>query len=139
MLIPPGSDGEYAIARRWLHELAAAVGVTQDRIFLVPGNHDVARAAPGKDRALFRLIERLRSGAERLDDALADPGDRSLLENRLHGYREFASGFAEGCDQLYWAHRFITVAGQSIPVIGFDTALLANDHLDHGQLWLGKE
>jgi 3',5'-cyclic AMP phosphodiesterase CpdA/phosphotransferase system HPr-like phosphotransfer protein len=138
-LTSPGSDGEYDIARRWLLELATAVGVTQERIFLVPGNHDVTRATPGKDREQFRLIERLRSGAESLDEALAYPSDRCLLETRLHGYRKLASAFAEGCDQLYWARRFKTVTGKSIRVIGFDTALLANDHRDHGQLRLGKE
>jgi predicted MPP superfamily phosphohydrolase len=35
---------EYEVAKKWLLELAGASGCSEDRIFVVPGNHDVNRA-----------------------------------------------------------------------------------------------
>ena len=39
-----GAREEYQTAKAWISELCAAAGCPQERVFLVPGNHDVNRA-----------------------------------------------------------------------------------------------
>jgi tetratricopeptide (TPR) repeat protein len=90
-------------------------------------------------RALKRLVDALRSGADTLDNGLADPIDRVLLKSRLHNFVEFASSYAPACrDALYWR---ATVPLEPLPVgiVGLNTVLLSQDDADRGVLALGKE
>ena len=141
-----GHAEEYATARRWLLEVAGSVGLGPDRVFVVPGNHDVNRTADD-DRDTRRLVQTLRSGAESLDAALRDPGDRRRLAGRLADYLAFAEGFAPGClggrageeDALFWRHRFDGREGLRVRLLGLDTALLSAADEDEGKLRLGIE
>ena len=38
-----GHPAEYIVAKAWIHELAEACGCLLERIFVIPGNHDVDR------------------------------------------------------------------------------------------------
>jgi tetratricopeptide (TPR) repeat protein len=137
---------EYATARAWLREVAGSVGLGPDRVYVVPGNHDVDRDAD-QDRDTRRLVQSLRNGAESLDDALHEAGDRRRLAARLGNYLAFAEGFAPAClgtraegeDGLFWAHRFDALGGLRVRLLGLDTALLAADDADHGKLRIGTE
>jgi 3',5'-cyclic AMP phosphodiesterase CpdA len=40
-----GDPAEYGVAKTWLLNLAKEIGCSEDRIFVVPGNHDVDRNA----------------------------------------------------------------------------------------------
>lgn len=139
-----GSASEYATARAWLRDVAGSVGLGLDRVFVVPGNHDVDRTAD-RDKATVRLVESLRAGKEPLDEILREPEDRRRLAARLGPYLMFAEGLAPAClgaraegdDGLFWAHRFDTRAGLRVRVLGLDTALLSADDADRGKLRLG--
>src|SRR5947207_1131837 len=56
------SPTEYARAKEWLLDVGKAAGLSAAQIFVVPGNHDVNRAAD-KDNNTARLVASLRSGA----------------------------------------------------------------------------
>lgn len=135
---------EYAVARTWLGEVAGSVGLGPDRVFVVPGNHDVDRTAD-HDKATVRLVQSLRAGSESLDDILHDPEDRRRLGARIGSYLAFAEGFAPAClgsraegdDGLFWMHRFDASGGLRVRLVGLDTALLAADDADRGRLRLG--
>ena len=43
-------------AKRYLVQLCEAVGITTDRLFIVPGNHDVNRDAAGRHDAVKRVF-----------------------------------------------------------------------------------
>jgi 3',5'-cyclic AMP phosphodiesterase CpdA len=79
-------DVEYDNAHRWISLLAEAVNIKEDRIFVVPGNHDVQRNIVQHDKNAARLLESLRSGNEKIDNALEHPDDRALLVSRLKNY-----------------------------------------------------
>lgn len=42
-------------AAKYLIDLCAAVGLTTDRLFIVPGNHDVDRNSDGRDGAIKKI------------------------------------------------------------------------------------
>lgn len=141
-----GAAAEYASARDWLRGVAGSVGLGPDRVFVVPGNHDVDRTADS-DRDIRRLLSSLREGRDQLDDALNDPKDRARLAARLPHYLRFAEGFApmclsarpEGDHGLFWAHRLDARGGLRVRLLGLDTVLLSADDADKGKLRLGTE
>lgn len=138
---------EYTDARDRLLALGKEAGVGAERIFVVPGNHDVNRAAD-RDRSVQRLVEALRAGRDKIDTALGESSDRAMLARRMSAYLEFAAGFAPACldatpkppeERLYWTHRLSTKSGLKIRLIGLNTALLSADDQDQGKLYLGRE
>ena len=101
-----GTREDFIAARRWLVETARALGLGPERIFVVPGNHDVERDASARNEGLeLRLLADLREGRRRLESR---PGEargpepprrppRALLRVRLRlrsGHRP--SGRAPG-------------------------------------------
>jgi predicted MPP superfamily phosphohydrolase len=140
------SADEYERARAWLLALGKDLGLGPEKIYLVPGNHDVNRAAD-KDRNTQRLVASLREGTDKIDTALTDAGDRALLASRMKKYLELAADFAPACagaaapiaERLYWTHRITARDGLALRILGINTALLAADDKDQGRLALGSE
>ena len=62
------------------------------RRFYSPGNHDVQREVDRTNRQAARLVERLRSGDESLDEALASESEEYLLESRQANDLDFTEG-----------------------------------------------
>ena len=126
---------EYARAGEWLTEVAAAIQVGPGSIFMVPGNHDVARSTKGVPRSVVRDLRR---GDLTVDDALSDDEHLGILRARLAGYLGF-------CDELNpicavpgsWAHS-VERGRLLVRLVGLNTALLCNDDADQGQLRLGQ-
>jgi len=143
------STDEYERAAKWLGEIAAAVGVGLDAVFVVPGNHDVQRPVdrPIGDRTLLRA---LRTGDVHLDEAIEDGVTRAYLVRRQANYLAFAERFAVAGradtkskePRLYWHDAPEARGGLRVRLCGLNTALLAADEAafgsDLGALWLGK-
>jgi DNA repair exonuclease SbcCD nuclease subunit len=66
-----GHPDEYAPAAAWLHELADQVGCSRNRIYVVPGNHDV-------DRTIARESLRTRNAHDAIRRAPLNERDRHL-------------------------------------------------------------
>lgn len=139
---------EYKEAEEWLSGLAQQVGVPQNRVFVIPGNHDIQRQVDDRNASVRRLRDELRKGAD-LVATLQNKKDRKLLAQRLRNYLEFSRDFApanalatEGDAPLYWDFR-IPVSGRfGIHLVGLNTALLCTgreDDPDSGKLQLGAE
>jgi hypothetical protein len=145
------SPDEYARAHKWLLELARTVNLGPERIFVVPGNHDVNRGVDARNRSAGRLLEALRSRAvpkQGIDDALRDPDDRKLLASRMAAFLEFAKDFGPWVSRegelpeqrLHWVHGPLEgKGGLRVRLVGLNTALLSKDDEDFGQLRLGNE
>lgn len=134
---------EYARARTWLLELAASLHLGAERIFVVPGNHDVQRVKDA-DGEPFALVERLRSCKAKLGDALSDKANRAHLKARFDPFLLFSEQFAPRChgatqsyDGLFWTHHVKLPSGFGVRLLGLNTAILANDEFDQGKLRLG--
>ncbi len=142
-----GIAPQYEKAKDWLRRLAEVAGTDPRYVFTVPGNHDVERAADN-DRDLRRLVRSLREEEEKLDEALADDGDRAQLARRMQHYLAFAADFAPAClrepapaDQrlTWWLHHMEGREGLRVRLVGLNTALLSASEPDRGRLRLGKE
>jgi predicted MPP superfamily phosphohydrolase len=131
------NEGEYAVVRDWLSDIARHLSIDNSKIFIVPGNHDVQRNAADGDKNLARLLTALRSGREAIDNVLADRGDWSLLAKRMKNYFEFAKEFGASSDpDLFWK-RELTKQGLKIRITGLNTALLSADDQDKEKLEVG--
>ena len=136
------SASEYSDARAYLLELAAALQLGPDRVFIVAGNHDVQRSADAEG-PVRRLVAALRGGDEALDQVLAVEAEQKLLGRRQAHFAAFAREFAPACladpQQAQrpdvWVHRL--QKDPPVRLIGLNTALLAAGDEDHGKLRVG--
>ncbi|MCY1074685.1 metallophosphoesterase [Archangium lansingense] len=139
-----GEPSQYGEAKKWLLGVAKATGLDERRIFTVPGNHDVQRAAD-KESTIKRLMRGLREGADDLDEVLKNETDRGLLARRMESYLAFAAQLAPGClpeattSLASWMHRLVARGGLRVRLVGLNTAMLSADDQDKGKLKLGKE
>lgn len=90
-----GDDGissEYDEAYKTLiSELVNSTGVNIDRIFVVPGNHDIARSSRTKE--VLAIEERMKD-YERLKELFVDPAfdiDRDKIFQRLMNYEKYVA------------------------------------------------
>ena len=128
-----GDKDEYAAACSWLEELADATGCRLERIFVVPGNHDVDRnvtsssiSVCNSQSAISRANSYTREQELRRQIHDADTG-RALLAP-LAEYNEFAKQF--NCqiympDRLYWKQDLPLDGGVSLRIYGLTSTLLS--------------
>lgn len=134
-----GKPEEYVAAEGFLRSVREVTGVPEERVFVVPGNHDVDRH---KDVPAF-LREAIK-GPERFEEYWKSPaGRRALFENKLAAYRAFAErvnstlripeeqpgGFCRRVDRN---DRVVTIVGLSSCWLG------QGGDEDHARLVTGK-
>ncbi|WP_224240661.1 metallophosphoesterase [Hyalangium gracile] len=147
-----GKAEEYALAQSLLTQLLEPLGLSMDRLFVVPGNHDI-------DRDLGKAAwEMLRKNLGRTDPgALAqwmaedrpplgyEKGQRELLLSRQAAYREWVGKTLKRPELLPENSPHGTLGFRStlrlpglpdIHVIGLDSAWAAGDDHDSGKLLL---
>ena len=126
-------DGkEYLDANEFLQDLTKSLELQPNKVFLVPGNHDVQRDE-AKD-----LVEQVRGQADALDTILSTPQQRAALLARQDNYKRFADGFAVR-DLVGWTETVAVPVFGDITLLGLNTAMISNDDLDLGQLGLAGE
>jgi len=127
------SGSEYHDAQKFLADLVEILKIDRDKVFLVPGNHDVQR-----DVAKI-LVERVRTDPGELDSILDSRKQRAQLFNRQGNFKRFADAFARR-DLDGWIHSIAVPDFGDITLVGLNTALVSNDDLDQGKLILaGKQ
>lgn len=113
-----GHPTEYAVADAWLKDLAAASGCRPDRIYLVPGNHDVDRSVCGGSAAISNAQAAIASAHYQRREAvlrtqLRDGESGAALFRPLAAYNAFASPL--GCfvspAQPYWFYNLDDLGG----------------------------
>lgn len=141
---------EYDRAAEWIGKVAAAVGVSLDAVYVVPGNHDVQRPVDTSPSARTWL-RAIRKGEEKLDEILRHDDERAKLAKRQSNYLALAERFAPagrrdpttGEPRLYWRQVIDARGGLRVRLCGLNTALLAADEKvfgsDQGSLWLGEK
>jgi tetratricopeptide (TPR) repeat protein len=144
-LAATGQPEEYAAADALLVGAAHAVHLGPERVYLVPGNHDVDRSA---DRSPLtgKLVAELRQGRRRFDAALEHARAREVLSARLRPFAVFAGTFgpppadddAPPEELLWWSHRVEGRGGLKVRIVGLCTAFLADGDADRGVLRLGE-
>lgn len=113
-----GHSAEFAAADAWLKDLAAASGCRPDRIYVVPGNHDVDRSVCRASMAISNAQGAIANATNLRREAvlrtqLKDPDSGAALFKSLTAYNAFASPL--GCfvspAQPYWFYNLDDLGG----------------------------
>jgi predicted phosphodiesterase len=134
-----GNSKEYALARSFFQDLLSTTALSQDRLFLIPGNHDADRGQISSDvqGITDSLIDRPSVNA-----ALTDSDTRRLMLARFHNYEKFVSEFFEhpslGDDGCFYVCKFY-VGYEQIALIGLNSAWMGRGgEADRGYLAIGE-
>lgn len=141
---------EYKQVKEFLTEIGEITSVSSNKIFVVPGNHDVQRNIEIDDPDGMQTLLKLRSGEQHIDKSLSDKKERKFLTSRISNYLNFAKDFAPFNSKnqkeeslLYWSQKLTLNDGYSIILVGLNTTLLAtkepDEYGDFNRLQLGKE
>jgi predicted phosphodiesterase len=128
-----GLAEEYEAAYAWLMDLAAACGCPLERIYVIPGNHDVHRTTAGNDLSV-RNVHRAIVGASQdsrekeLRDQFAHPDTGLALMRPIAAYNEFAARFS--CqvytpEKLFWHQDLPLDDHTTLRIFGLTSTLLS--------------
>ncbi len=128
-----GMKEEYDAAYVWLIELANACGCPLERIYVIPGNHDVNRGT-AKDNMSVRNVHRAIAGAashrreHELHSQFQHPETGRALMEPVAAYNDFAARFS--CqvytpEKLFW-HQDLPLDDQAnLRIYGLTSTLLS--------------
>ncbi len=128
---------EYQKAAKFLDALLNRTGLSRDRIFLVPGNHDADRSA----RQELLLEPMLAPTPQRVDSLLASQTDRAVLFAPFQRYRDFVVDYGLNdpfANTLGFFTSDLKISGISVGVVGFNSALIPGSEKDKTRLVLGE-
>lgn len=128
-----GAPDEYATAMTWIGELAAVAGCPMERVFAIPGNHDVDRGLIARKPATQNVHAAISNAAEDrrervLRTQISDPDTARALLDPISAYNDFAKLL--NCqvylpDRLYWKQDLDLDDGVVLRVHGLTSTLLS--------------
>ena len=135
-----GAPAEYALARAFFDDLLAATGLPKERLFPVPGNHDVDRS---KITVAARMMAPNLTTREAVSEVQGDATARREFLARFEGYAAFLNTYFDHLSfddaGYYYVHRLEGLAGGCLAVLGLNSAWLARGgDEDRGRLALGE-
>lgn len=124
---------EYLTAFTWLKELAAASKCPLERVFVVPGNHDVDRRVITRSTAVRNTQQAIFSAAHdrrerELRDQFNDADTGRALLAPLAAYNDFAKLFncqVYSPERLYWKQDLPLEGGVQLRIHGLTSTLLS--------------
>lgn len=134
-----GQPSEYKIADEFFRELINRLNIPLDRLFIVPGNHDVAwKLISGAAHPIF---EKLMKKGDKIGQAIAnhfsEDGLRDLLLKGSRPFMEFYSNlFGQKMDKPWW-RQVIDVRGARVGISGIASSWTSTSERDHGRLIVG--
>jgi hypothetical protein len=136
-----GKSAEYKLVAEFLDTMVASIGIPPDRVFCVPGNHDVQRERSKMCFAGARGTIRSEGDVYKF---LRDDDDRTVLLRRQDDYRAFEACFLGGQDREYTEDRLgyvskIEIDDLRIAIIGLNSSWLSEGGAeDEGRLLIGE-
>jgi predicted MPP superfamily phosphohydrolase len=131
---------EYELAKKFFDDLLKATSIPKDRLYIVPGNHDVDRKTL---KSLSLDIGNVLTDRSKTNESLGDERERCFILERFHNYQEFINEYFK--DQgihfdgnEYFYVKKINVAGLKIGILGLNSSWLSSSDADHGKLQLGE-
>ncbi|OWV96927.1 hypothetical protein ATY81_27575 [Rhizobium sp. R72] len=131
-----GKENEYLHATKFLDELLQRTGVGRDRLFVIPGNHDVDRT---KGKGLARTLSSSDDADAYFDPSEAFPHIQHRQAGFLRWYNDYFRGIHtltanSTCGEL----RSLNVNGRAMLVASLNSAAFSLDDNDHSKLWVGS-
>jgi len=136
---------EYQIAYTWLAKIQKLAST--DKIWTVPGNHDIDRAKISESRDSLRLRRVFRDkSVDSLDDellaSLDDMSDRAVLMEPLEEYNKFAANLNCPSTPFHWEHILLLNDGSELHIVGLNSSLLSDsddsDQEERNKLFLSS-
>jgi hypothetical protein len=143
-----GQPDEYEIANKWLRNFAEPLGVDPgERIWVVPGNHDIDRNSVENSVLIQNIHKDLRGDAGTIDEKLVaymvkDEEAKKLIFKPLQSYNDFAARF--GCDihpgKPFWEDDVILNDGSVLRIRGLNSTIVSDEEDNDAsyKLVLGK-
>jgi len=136
-----GKTHEYERAAAFFDEVVRVTGAPRERIFCIPGNHDVDR---DRQRMCFTGTRYTLQSQNDTDSFLGSPEELQTLLQRQEAYREFQETYFAG-QQRDWTPdglgyvSLLAVENLTIAIVGINTAWLSEGGAsDHGKLLAGE-
>ena len=135
-----GKPSQYDLAAEFFESLASTLGLGMDRIFVVPGNHDVDRSL---QEYLYEGVLQKLTNQQAVDEFIGHESARTALLERQSAFRAFQEGlFVDGAttvteDKLarVWA---LDLDGLRICVLELNSAWLSGSRDRAGRLLVGE-
>lgn len=135
-LAQSGTADEYALIEDFFRSLLSVTKVPRERVFVVPGNHDVDRAT---GRFLLRTLARDEDSIAFFEEARS----RQFHAQKFSAYRKsmdslLGEGRPHGLSVGDEAVEIVEIRGARIAVATFNSAWFAQGDDDQNNLWLGE-
>jgi len=129
-----GKPEEYdTAAREFLAPVLSAVSLSKDRVFFVPGNHDIDR----RDLEMLPpLLERFKDRAT-VNAWLTTPARRQALIQPFGAYAEFVRQFLgphAPAEPAYGYARVLDLRGCRLAVVGMNSAWMCGQRVERGEV-----
>ncbi|MBF0294670.1 MAG: SUMF1/EgtB/PvdO family nonheme iron enzyme [Magnetococcales bacterium] len=131
-----GKADEYRVATLFFNDLIAAAGVARERLFLVPGNHDVER---GKGVGLARTL----ASAEESTAFFAPDCPKWQISQKQRAFVDWYNGYFSGI-RSFPEHsscgpvEMVEIKGCRVGVLPLNSALFCSGDDDFEKLWIGR-
>ncbi len=140
-----GKESEYQAAHRWLDSLKEALKLSNDQIFVVPGNHDVDRNKADEllPRMIRNNIESSTQGWERektITEALRSDHTGAAIFAPMQKYIDFSSHYGCQISPLlpFWSKSLKLSERVNVEFRGITTPLFSNKNDSRGSLILSR-
>lgn len=121
-----GKSSDYDLVRGFFDQLLRVTGLPRQRLFVVPGNHDVDRDLITRGALAISKGLTDRDAANMI---LASPDDRRLLFARFKGYSDFINDYFNGHlifnDECYFYVHHLNIGSRRIAILGLNSSWLA--------------
>ena len=134
-----GKPAEYVLAEEFIRALIKATALSPERLFLIPGNHDIDRE---REEDAWRGARSFLNSELEVDRFFADAGRRRTLFRRQEAFRDLARRLAS--DPTYTADSYAhwkttTVGPLTVSCLLLDSSWLAEGgDTDAGSLVIGE-
>jgi predicted phosphodiesterase len=141
-----GNSEQYKIAEKKLDSVLEACGLKgcREKLFIVPGNHDVNRQAVWPPHKAFAESLLSSDTYDEISNFLSAEEQRDWFFKRFEGYRQFVEAYYDGCGiefdhSNYFYARSIEKGEHVFLVIGLNSAWSSFRDHEQGQLLLGEQ
>jgi len=131
-----GKVKEYEVATKFFDDLLNAAGLNRDRLFIIPGNHDV-------DRKAGKFLARVLDTKADADEYFGTETPYPHLTLKFHAFSEWYNNYFSTirsfptnttCSPV----EILTINKSRIAILPLNSALFCIDDHDHEKLYIGR-
>ena len=131
-----GKPQEYDLAEKFFDDLLSALNLPKNRLFVIPGNHDV-------DRDLGVGLARTLDSREQADKYFHPGRPQPHLAQKLGAFLQWHNRYFKDVrvalgDSTCGPVELVELNGHRLGILPINSALFCEDEQDHAKLWIGR-